>query len=147
MMKKKVTYPLFLVFMVIALLAFGKGSIAETDSPKEETQVIKNISPRDAHVLIEKNKKNPDFVILDVRTPEEFSEGHIENAVNLDFYSDDFKEELDKLDKNKTYVTHCRSGGRSAKTLNLMKELGFKEAYNITGGIVEWENEGLPTTK
>ena len=146
-MKKKEAYPLFLAFMVIALLAFGKGSIAETDSPKEETQVIKNISPRDAHVLIEKNKKNPDFVILDVRTPEEFSEGHIENAVNLDFYSDNFKEDLGKLDKNKTYVTHCRSGSRSAKTLNLMKELGFKEAYNITGGIVQWENEGLPTTK
>ena len=146
-MKKKETYPLFLGLMIIALLALGKASIAETDTPKEETQVIKNISPQDAHVLIEKNKNDPNLVILDVRTPEEFSEGHIENAVNLDFYSDDFKEELDKLDKNKTYVTHCRSGGRSAKTLNLMKELGFKEAYNITGGIVEWENEGLPTTK
>ena len=146
-MKKKETYPLFLGLMIIALLALGKASIAETDTPKDETQVIKNISPQDAHVLIEKNKNDPNLVILDVRTPEEFSEGHIENAVNLDFYSDDFKEELDKLDKNKTYVTHCRSGGRSAKTLNLMKELGFKEAYNITGGIVEWENEGLPTTK
>ncbi len=147
MMKKKETYPLFLAFMIMALLALGKASIAETDTPKEETQVIKNISPQEAHVLIEKNKKNPDFVILDVRTPEEFSEGHIENAVNLDFYSDNFKEDLGKLDKNKTYLTHCRSGSRSAKTLNLMKELGFKEAYNITGGIVQWENEGLPTTK
>ncbi|HWP90893.1 MAG TPA: rhodanese-like domain-containing protein [Thermodesulfobacteriota bacterium] len=147
MMKKKETYPLLLAFMIIALLAFGKASIAETNTPKEETQVIKNISPQEAHVLIEKNKKNPDFVILDVRTPEEFSEGHIENAVNLDFYSDNFKEDLEKLDKNKTYITHCRSGSRSAKTLNLMKELGFKEAYNITGGIVQWENEGLPTTK
>ena len=146
-MKKKETYPLFLGLMIIALLALGKASIAETDTPKDETQVIKNISPQDAHVLIEKNKNDPNLVILDVRTPEEFSEGHIENAVNLDFYSDNFKEDLGKLDKNKTYVTHCRSGSRSAKTLNLMKELGFKEAYNITGGIVQWENEGLPTTK
>ena len=70
MMKKKETYPLLLAFMIIALLAFGKASIAETNTPKEETQVIKNISPQEAHVLIEKNKKNPDFVILDVRTPE-----------------------------------------------------------------------------
>jgi rhodanese-related sulfurtransferase len=147
-MKKKETYPLLLVFMIIALLALGKASIAETDTPKEEeTQVIKNISPQEAHVLIEKNKNDPNLVILDVRTSEEFSEGHIENAVNLDFYSDDFREELDKLDKNKTYVTHCRSGNRSAKALNLMEELGFKEAYNITGGIVQWESEGLPTTK
>jgi rhodanese-related sulfurtransferase len=146
-MKNKETYLLFLGLMIIALLAFGKASIAETDTPKEKPQVIKNISPQEAHVLIEKNKNDPNLVILDVRTSEEFSEGHIENAVNLDFYSDDFKEELDKLDKNKTYVTHCRSGSRSAKALNLMKELGFKEAYNIAGGIVQWESEGLPTTK
>jgi rhodanese-related sulfurtransferase len=147
MMNNKETHPLFLVFMIMAMLALGKASIAETDTAIEETQVIKNVSPQEAHVLIEKNNKNPDFVILDVRTPEEFSEGHIEDAVNLDFYSDNFEEELEKLDKNKTYVTHCRSGSRSAKTLNLMKELGFKEAYNITGGIVQWESEGLPTTK
>lgn len=146
MMKEK-SYRLLFGCMIIMFLALGKESLAETDSSKEETQITRNLSAQEAHVLIEKNKNNPGLVILDVRTSEEFTEEHIENAINLDFYSDNFGVELDKLDKNKTYITHCRSGSRSVKALDLMKELGFKETYNITGGILQWESEGLPTTK
>ena len=82
-----------------------------------------------------------------MRTPEEFGEGHIENATNIDFYSETFRDELDNLDKNKTYLIYCRSGGRSGKALDIMAELNFKEVYNILGGINQWKSEEFPTVK
>ncbi len=110
------------------------------------TQIIENITPQEAFTLIQDNENNPDFVILDVRTPEEFADGHIENAINLDYYSETFRDELNKLGKNKKYLIYCRSGNRSGKTLNIMERLNFREVYNMLGGIIQWEAEGLPTT-
>ncbi|GAG42700.1 unnamed protein product, partial [marine sediment metagenome] len=66
----------------------------------------------------QENKDNPNFVILDVRTPEEFLSEYIENSVNLDYYSDTFRNNLDKLDKNKMHLIYCRSGRRSENALN-----------------------------
>ena len=111
-----------------------------------QAQIIEDITPQEAFTLIQNNQNNPDFVIIDVRTPEEFAEEHIENAINLDYYSETFRDELNKLDKNKTYVVYCRSGKRSGNALTIMKELNFREAYNI-GGIIQWKAAGLPTTK
>lgn len=139
---------LFLVFSIVEML-LGGYVYSETNPPKQETitQIIKDITPKEAFTLIQNNKDNPDFVILDVRTPEEFTEGHIRDAVNLDFYSETFGEGLNKLDKKKTYLIHCASGDRSGKTLNIMKELKYREVYNMLGGIIKWKSEKLPTTK
>jgi len=82
-----------------------------------------------------------------VRTSEEFLGEYIGNAVNLDYYSDTFRNDLEKLDKNKTYLIYCRSGSRSGNALNIMKELDFREVYNMLGGIIKWKSEGLPTIK
>ena len=138
---------LVLAITVAVFFPMLKESASVTDHSESKTQVIQNITPEEAHVLIQKNKDNPDLVVLDVRTPEEFAEGHIKNAINLNYYSESFRDDLDKLDKDKTYITHCRSGGRSGKTIDMMKELGFEEVYNMTGGIVGWEEKGFPTTK
>lgn len=145
-MKRRTIKLLVLGIMILVLLVYGEA-YTETDSPKAEGKGIKNITPKEARILIEKNKDNPDLVVLDVRTPEEFSEGHIEGAINLDFYSPDFREELGKLDRSRTYITHCRSGKRSEKTIEMMNELGFREVYNMEGGIIRWIEEGLPITK
>jgi len=110
-------------------------------------QIIKNITPQEAFDLIQDNKENPDFVILDVRTPEEFAEGHLENAHNLDFYSKSFREGLNKLSKEKIYLVYCRSGRRSGETLEIMKELGFKKVYNMLGGIIQWKESGFKIEK
>jgi len=107
-------------------------------------QILKAVDASQAIKLIEKNGGNADFVILDVRTEEEYIEGHIENALNMDFYSETFKQDLDKLDKNKTYLIYCRSGSRSARALQLMGELGFREVYNMSGGYIAWEQKGFP---
>ena len=139
--------PLLLVSLIIGVILTSGCVSTETVPPNQETQIIENITPKEAFTLIQDNQNNPDFVILDVRTPEEFADGRIENAINLDYYSDTFQEELNKLDKNKTYLIYCRSGRRSSNALNTMKELKFREAYNMLGGIIEWQAEGLLITK
>ena len=112
-----------------------------------QAQIIEDITPQEAFTLIQENQNNPDFVIIDVRTPQEFADGYIENAINLDFHSETFRDELNNLDKNKTFLVYCRSGVRSGNALDIMAELNFREAYNILGGINAWKAEGLPTTK
>lgn len=81
-------------------------------------------------------------VILDVRTEDEYNDGIIENAINIDIHKgQDFIAELESLDKNKNYYVYCRSGARSAKACEIMKELGFENAYNLLGGILDWDGE------
>ena len=82
--------------------------------------------------------------ILDVRTPDEISKGYIEGAQFVDFYREDFKIEIDSLNKEFAYAIYCRSGKRSAQAMEIMKEFGFKNLYNLDGGIIEWTNAGLP---
>lgn len=72
-----------------------------------------------------------DFIVLDVRTIEEYSSGHLKNTSNIDFLKADFKEQISKLDKSKTYKLYCRSGNRSGKALELMKNLGFSNLENL----------------
>lgn len=81
-------------------------------------------------------------VILDVRTEDEFNEGFIANAINVDIHrGQDFVNEIEALDKSKNYYVYCRSGMRSAKACEIMNQLGFENAYNLIGGITEWEGK------
>ncbi len=114
---------------------------------RDETATIEDITPQEALTLIQNNQNNPDFIIIDVRTRQELADGHIENVINIDFYSETFRDELNKLDKNKTYLIYCRSGSRSGKALDIMAELNFEEVYNMLGGILAWDAEELPTAK
>lgn len=80
--------------------------------------------------------------ILDVRTPEEVAEGYIPNAANIDFYlGQEFLDEVEKLDKSKNYYVYCRSGNRSGQACAMMNSVGFKNAYNLDGGFMNWEGE------
>ena len=80
--------------------------------------------------------------ILDVRTPEEFEISRIPYSKNIDFYNpQNFMQEIEKLDKNNSYYIYCRTGVRSANSCVLMKELGFKNTFNLVGGIVEWKGK------
>ena len=83
-------------------------------------------------------------VLLDVRTPKEFAQGHLKQATLINFYDEDFKNRIQQLSKDKTYYVYCRSGGRSGKTLNLMKEAGFKRVFDLQGGITAWTAQQLP---
>ncbi|GMQ24682.1 rhodanese-like domain-containing protein [Algoriphagus sp. oki45] len=85
--------------------------------------------------------------IVDVRTPEEVSEGHLEGALNINFLGETFAEEIDKLDKKKTYLLYCRSGSRTRKAADLMQNAGFKHVYMLEGGITAWKEAGKPIEK
>ncbi|MFK7756225.1 MAG: rhodanese-like domain-containing protein [Flavobacteriales bacterium] len=74
------------------------------------------------------------IVLVDVRTPEEWSEGVIDNAIKINFKDSDFEEKIAKLDKNAHTIVYCKSGGRSAKATALMSQLGFKNLYNLSDG-------------
>ncbi len=118
-----------------------------TEQSEAPTQTIADVDAREAFNLIQKNQDNPDFVIVDVRTHEEFIDGHIEDAINIDFRSDSFNGEISRLDTDKTYLIYCRSGNRSRGALEVMIELGFMEVYHLSAGIIGWLDEGLPTVK
>ena len=85
--------------------------------------------------------------ILDVRTPAEFAEGHLANAINIDFYSESFDQHLSQLDKNKNYALYCRSGQRSGMAAEQMKQMGFSNVCNLSGGILDWIATGLAIIK
>ena len=100
---------------------------------------LKQISPQDFSA-----KLNEDVVLIDIRTLDEFNAGHIAGAENLDFYSPQFSSNLDALDKDKTYLIYCRTSSRSSQALNMMRTLGFREVYELEGGIVSWSNHNFP---
>ncbi|MCX7548200.1 rhodanese-like domain-containing protein [Xanthomarina sp. F1114] len=83
--------------------------------------------------------------LIDVRTPEEFNDGHITNAQNINFYSDTFEEDILKLDKSKPVILYCKSGRRSAACSEKLVEAGFVKVYDLKGGITQWKHQGLET--
>lgn len=86
-------------------------------------------------------KESPESIILDVRTPLEFQEGHLENAVLLDFYSPTIQADIDALDHSKEYLIYCKSGGRSGNACNYMAQNGFAKVTNLQGGIMAWNGQ------
>lgn len=93
-----------------------------------------------------KIKETPNAVVLDVRTPEELKEGFIKGAINIDYNGPNFKTEIAKLDTNATYFVYCRSGRRSSNAATYMRSIGFSKVYELNGGIVAWQEKGLPVS-
>lgn len=85
--------------------------------------------------------KQPDVVILDVRTPQEFQGGHIPNALLIDYNSGYFADQAEKLDRDKTYLVYCAVGGRSSKASQILIDKGFKNVYNLQNGFSKWDGE------
>jgi rhodanese-related sulfurtransferase len=136
---------------VISLLYWLTGGCAyitgENTCTQSHEQQIYDVTTGKADSLIQKNTGNPDFIVIDVRTPEEYAGDYIDPAINIDYYAPDFKEQLEALDKGKTYLIYCHTGRLSAGARDIMAEMGFKEVYNMSGGIVAWEAEGLPVVR
>jgi rhodanese-related sulfurtransferase len=94
--------------------------------------------------------KDKTVIVLDVRTPEEYVVGHIQEAVNINIAEADFSERVSKLDRDKTYIVHCSANvknGRTAKSLEIMSSLGFGKLLNLEGGIAAWEQSGYPLVR
>ena len=145
MMAKRRNRSFLLIAAALAGLVFewqgGMEGVA-ADMAGQET-----VSPAEAATLMKENGANPEFVVLDVRTPEEYRDGHLEGAVMIDFRSNKFKEELQTLDRGKTYLVYCRTGRRSGSAVPMMEEMGFRKIYHLSDGIKGWKEKGFPTTK
>jgi len=94
----------------------------------------------------DKMKELPNAPILDVRTPDEFSKGHLVNALNYDWNGNEFAKQIAPLDKSKPVFVYCLSGGRSSSAANKMRSDGFTQVYEMDGGIMKWRSANLPET-
>ena len=101
-----------------------------------------SLSPQDFQGLM----AQPGVVTVDVRTPAEFTSGHLENAVNIDVESGDFATQIGQLDPKATYAVYCRSGNRSKTAVQQMSDAGLTSVQDLDGGIVAWQSQGLPIT-
>jgi len=114
---------------------------------RDTLSFYKDIKIRKALKLVKDNVGNDQFIILDVRGEEEYSERHIPNAININYKSKDFNDRISSLDKEKTYLVYCVAGYRSKKSMNMMKEKGFKYVYNMKGGMMKWKSKKFPLEK
>ena len=86
--------------------------------------------------------EQPELIVLDVRTPDEFADGRIKGAINIDFFDDNFEQKLSQLDRSSAYLIHCRSGGRSEYSLPILAQLGFRNIVHLDGGYDDWHHYG-----
>lgn len=145
--KAQLALPIFVMLIVglvsMTISAQDTSNAVESGASSGSAQV-RHVSVQEAKEIID---NNPDIVILDVRTPVEFKLGHLDHAININYYSFSFKEKIRKLDRNKTYLVHCQTGVRSGKTLPIMKRAGFTNVLHMDKGYKDWKNRGLPISK
>ena len=123
---------------VVLLLLVGCASGMQGNGNSNRVDV----SPAKFKKLVDEGK----CVVIDVRTQQEYSSGHIPGATQIDFYSADFWSRLKKLDKSKAYCVYCRSGRRSGITADSLAKWGYK-VYNLRGGFRAWSSEGFPVER
>lgn len=121
------------IFLLLIVILIGFAC-----TPKQNGDKV--LSPK----LFQKAVTVPNIQLIDVRTPEEYQSGHLKDAINMDFYANDFEAKIAQLDKTKTVYVYCRSGGRSAKSAKQFEKLGFTEVYDLQGGITAWKSQNLP---
>lgn len=100
-----------------------------------EQQDVISISAKEVQEIVQTDH---DYTIVDVRTPEEYSDGTLPGAINIDVKSEDFEKQIEQLDKNESYILHCRSGKRSRMAYVKMEQAGFKHIINMDGGYLEY---------
>ncbi len=111
---------------------------------QKKVELSKDIFPAEAWELISNHREDDGVIIIDVGTPQEYKNLHLQGAINMNLISRFFKARLDVMDKSRTYVVYCKLGGRSKIAQKRMQQLGFRIVYNIVGGTLLWEEEGLP---
>lgn len=125
--------------LIISILLLGIVSCGEAQSTSQKKQQTSVINKVVGQKEFENVMKKTDAQLIDVRTKDEYNAGHIGNAKNFDFYKSDFKSNMAKLDKTKPVLVYCAKGGRSGQTASMLKEMGFKEVYDLSGGYESWK--------
>ena len=120
---------------------------ASADKPEKKPAAIVHLDAGQAAKIISVPDKKKRPTIIDIRTLGEFKAGHLENAIHIDFLKEDFPDAIQKLNRDKPYLVHCQSGGRSSNSLKIWKTLGFTKIYHLDGGFLAWKKAGLPVAK
>jgi phage shock protein E len=141
---KVLVFSVVLLFATVGVENFAQDKITK---PTAETKDSKVLHVEAEEFDAKRKADTNNTVVLDVRTKGEYRAGHIPRSVVIDFTADDFEQQIAKLDKDKTYLVHCASGGRSARACKKMEQLGFKKLYNLEGGMAAWEKAGKPIEK
>jgi rhodanese-related sulfurtransferase len=141
MVRQILTMETLLKLALVSLLFTG---LSQEVKAVPENDSVKHVKAKEAAIYL---KDHPDVVVLDIRTPSEYGKGHLAKAKNINFYDENFKADIGKLDKSKTYLVHCASGGRSGKSLVVFNEGGFKTIIHLDGGYKGWVKQGLPVEK
>ncbi len=136
---------LFILTLGLSITAMSCSNNTGTPEQNEQgvTAMSKDVNVEEFSTLISSSAGQ----ILDVRTPEEWAEGTIKGATKMNFFDANFKAQLETLDKNKAVYVYCKSGGRSGKATNMMKEMGFTTVYNLNGGFGAWNSAGKEIVK
>lgn len=141
-MRTTITKIALLLILSISFTSCGQKTKSEANGIEtKEGIVVSLISSEDL------NAKLGEIQLIDVRTPEEYTQGHLKNSVNINFYDASFYDDMNKLDKNKELFIYCRSGGRSAKAAKQLEKLGFTRVYDLQGGIINWNKNNLEVVK
>jgi len=125
------------------VISLNLVACANGEQDSQQDQVVQNVNATEFHQLFTEKGGQ----IVDVRTQDEVNGGYITGAINIDFYGNDFEKEIAKLDKEKPVFVYCAAGGRSGKTMKKMKDMGFKEVYNLSGGFPTWLKAGYEVSK
>lgn len=136
-------------------ISFLTTTVSCQNTPKSAPQTAAQAAAQSAPSVVDlstadfqkKLAADKTAIILDVRTPQEYANGHLQNATTINFFDADFKEKASKLDKTKPVYVYCAVGGRSAKASKILQESGFKTVYNLLGGFNGWAAAGLPSVK
>jgi rhodanese-related sulfurtransferase len=136
------------VSKMIALLCFlSIISCKENKSEAQSTSVTTVVNELIVAAEFKTKVENKKVQLIDVRTPKEYNEGHIKDAENIDFYDPTFYNQMNNLNKDEPIYIYCRSGGRSGNAAAQLKEQGFKEVYDLKGGILNWKKQNLELVK
>jgi rhodanese-related sulfurtransferase len=127
---------------LLSLTPLDANADDKASGGKTETKV-EHVDAEGAAKLIAEKK----VVVIDIRTPEEYKEGHIAGAKLINFRSNAFEPTLEKLDKDQTYLVHCAAGTRSTRSLSTFKRLEFKSIVHLDGGFTAWQKAGKPVEK
>jgi phage shock protein E len=149
---------LLLIVIVVAATPVFSAAAADQPAPSAAGPTAPTTGPATAPAAVRKisidefdrMRKEKGVVVLDVRTPREYAEGHVAGAINLPVTgqgSEHFNDEVAKLDRGTTYLVHCARGVRSANAVNRMAKLGFIHLNDFTGGMDLWKKEGKPVEK
>lgn len=123
-------------FLSLFFICFALAFTGCKEDTKTDIQVV---TPEEMQELSELE----DVQLVDVRTPQEFDDGYIANAQNIDYNSPSFDAEIEKLDKSKPVIVYCEKGSRSAKCAKKMKDAGFVKIYDLEGGLAKWKYKGF----